>query len=144
MKLFRSLTHRVQRIRVGARWLQCRLALATAGHQRWRLQLARKAARRLFKERIGYADTYARMLVAAALEQEGERSRAERAYREAIDAATRNDMLLCSEAARHRLAELTEDAGALAAARADIAARGVVVPERMVQVHLPRPQSSAD
>lgn len=112
--LRRSLLLRVQFIRTSMRFLRARAALAAAvalrrsrpAESRSLLAVARRAARRLDRERMPCPTAYARLIDGALAAIVGDSSRAVPRLTEAIICFEAVDMRLCAAATRRRLGEL--------------------------------------
>jgi eukaryotic-like serine/threonine-protein kinase len=111
--LRRSLLLRVQFIRTAMHFLRARAALAAAvavrrsspGKARSLLAIARRAARRLDRERMPCPTAYARLIRGAVAAIEGDPSRAVPRLTAAVACFEAVDMRLCAAAARRRLGE---------------------------------------
>ena len=112
--LRRSLLLRVQFIRTSMHFLRARAALAAAvalrrsrpAEARSLLAVARRAARRLDRERMPCPTAYARLIRGALAAIGGDSSRAVPLLTEAVACFEAVDMRLCAAAARRRLGEL--------------------------------------
>ncbi len=143
--LDRSMLLRVKLVRADAAALRGRLLLAAAAAGDAagpRLDEVAAIARRLTRERAGYATVYAALLRAgvAAVGTRASVEDARAALREAIQLATRHDMALHLAAARDWLGGLVggaEGDALRAAAAAYAAAEGVVAPDRMFALQAP-------
>jgi serine/threonine protein kinase len=130
--LQRSLLERIQIVRAEAVWLCGRLVVAQG-----EVEAAIHCARRLERERIGYAAAWAHLLRAAIVSTPNEQVGH---LREAIALSAKHDMNLCAASARLRLAELAggNEANALRAeAETWMAGEGIRNPRRMVEVIAP-------
>jgi eukaryotic-like serine/threonine-protein kinase len=127
--LRRSLLLRVQFIRTSMNFLRARAALAAAvalhrSHSdgvRSLMAVARRAARRLERERMPCPTAYARLIRGALAAIGGDSARAVSLLTEAVACFEGVDMRLCAAATRHRLGEL--EGSALGQAEIDRAAR---------------------
>ena len=112
--LRRSLLTRVQVIRVEARYLRARVALAMAaqhGASRTLLAIARTEARRIARERMPWSDPIALLLSAAVAYLEGQAADALAHLQDALDRFSRADMNLYAAVTRRRLGALQDDEG---------------------------------
>jgi ATP/maltotriose-dependent transcriptional regulator MalT len=99
---------RVQVLRIEARYLRARCALAmaeTSGARRF-LSVARRAARRIAAERMPWSDPIALLVMGGVSYLDGGRTPAASYLREAVDGFERADMKLYAAAARCRLGAL--------------------------------------
>ena len=127
--LRRSLLLRVQFIRTSMNFLRARAALAAAVTLRRSqlagvqslLAVARRAARRLERERMPCPTAYALLIRGALAAISGDSARAVALLTDAVACFEGVDMRLCAAATRHRLGEL--QGGALGQAQIDRAAR---------------------
>ena len=111
--LRRSLLLRVQFIRTSMHFLRARAALAAAvavrrcraAEARSLLAVARRAARRLEREKMPCPTAYARLIQGALAAVVGDRSRAVPLLTDAVTCFETVDMRLCAAAARRRLGE---------------------------------------
>src|SRR5262249_6441984 len=128
--LSRSLLVRIQTVRAEANWLSGRLLIAQG-----QLAAAAACAKRLERERVGYATAWACLLRAAI-------NPAERAdhLRRAAKLSDASDMGFCAQAARFRLAQLTggDEGNALRAQAGTWAAgEGIRNLDRLIEVIAP-------
>jgi hypothetical protein len=103
--LQRALLLRVRLIGVLTSWLQARVWLAPPARGS-DLRPARRLARKLAGEGVGYASVYAALVHAALAFRGGDQPGAVARLRDAVAAADRCSMASCAAAARHRLAAL--------------------------------------
>jgi YD repeat-containing protein len=111
--LRRSLLTRVQVIRVEARYLRARVALAMAarpGASPRFLAIARDEARRIARERMPWSDPIALLLSAATAYREGHAPRALERLHDAAGRFERADMNLYAAVTRRRIGALQHDA----------------------------------
>ncbi len=111
--LRRSLSERVQVIRIEWLYLRARSALAMAeGNSRSRrlLSTARAGARRIARERMAWSDPIALLLRAGIAYREGSAPLALRCLHDAADRFDRADMDLYPAVARRRIGALQDDA----------------------------------
>jgi eukaryotic-like serine/threonine-protein kinase len=111
--LRRSLLTRVQVIRIEARYLRARVALAMAarhGAPRQFLAIARTEARRIAGERMPWSDPIALLLSAAVAHLEGDTPQALECLHDALDRFDRADMNLYAAVTRLRIGALQDDA----------------------------------
>ncbi len=137
--LSRSLIGRVMQVLRCDVWcLWGRLALADGNVGS--LKRAARCARKLERERIGYAAVWALLLRAGIAAQKGNAKAASGHLTNTIERAEQHDLLLCAAAARRRLGELLggdEGAALIAAADDWMNSEGIVNPERMTEVFAP-------
>ena len=111
--LRRSLLTRVQVLRVEARYLRARVALAMAvahGGSRRFLSIARAESRRIARERMPWSDPIALLLSAAVAYLEGRAVQARDDLSAAVDRFVRADMNLYAAVTRRRIGVLQNDA----------------------------------
>jgi hypothetical protein len=120
------------------------LWLAAAGekavHRERGLREARRAARRILRERAAYAPAYGDLLRAGIAAQVGDREDAAASQRRGLAATDETHMAGSVGLMRWRLGELLggdEGAALLAAANAWFAREGVVDPARYLDVYAP-------
>jgi hypothetical protein len=141
--LWRSLLPHLQTVRSQSYWLWGRLMLAMGAAEEGRADARRQAermARRCARERIGYADVWAKLLRAGIARQRGDADEAQRCLEAAILDADENHMRLCAAAARRCLGAIaagTEGAEVRAEGEAWMRAEGIVDAERMTAVVAP-------
>ncbi|HJL21123.1 MAG TPA: hypothetical protein RMH80_02760, partial [Polyangiaceae bacterium LLY-WYZ-15_(1-7)] len=135
-----SLLTRIHTIRSSAAFIRGRLLLGSApdeGERRAVRRLARGLARR-----GGFVAAFGALLRAGEAEQRGDREAVVEAYRAALAIAERHGMGFHRAVIQRRLAEqLGGDEGRALRAASDtwMQAQGVVAPERMAQLLVPRP-----
>ena len=133
----------MQLTRIESYWLWGRIALACAhAGQRAEQSLAeaRRSARRLARERFGYATVWAQLLRAGVAALAGGEGAAVDLLGPAITVAEREGLLLCAAASRRRLGELVGgEAGARHVAEADrwMAGQSIRDPARMTAMMAP-------
>ncbi len=142
-RLRKSFVSRASVIALQIARLRGRLAVATAagdgsGTNRVLLKAAGRAVKALRRQRLSYGDAWADLVEAALVWNSGQgREATRRALRRAQGSLSACDMALDAKAAAWRLAESSGDEEALARLREEMAAMGVVRPERMVAVMAP-------
>jgi serine/threonine protein kinase len=131
----------VQVMRVEVAFLRgrCALAMAAGGGPRRFLQVARREARRLARERVLWADGFSALLSAGVACLQGAGREAERRLEDAIDALHRADMNLYAAGARRRLGVLQGERGAALLRQADewMAAQDIRNPRFMTRMIAP-------
>ncbi len=142
--LKRSLLLHSAYCRAVTHWTRGRLAVASIESdpslRSTRIAEARRAARKLRKERSPRAGLFAAMIDAIVENASGLRESAIRALGEVIERSESTATLCFLPSARHRLGELVggdEGRGLVESATEAIAAQGVRKPARWVAVHLP-------
>jgi hypothetical protein len=140
-RLARSLVLRVRTHRVHVLWLLGRLLLATAASDGpGAASEAARIARRLAREDVPFARTYALLLRAGVASRRGRDAECVRSLERAVAHADANDYPHCASAARLRLASVVGGArGAelAATARAWMRDQSIRDPERMAEVWTP-------
>ncbi len=140
-----SLVRRMKLHRVHVLWLLARLLLATtdeSGREAGRENVAEAAhlARRLAKDDVPYARTYALLLQAGIERQRGNDAGCRRALEQAVDLADAHDYPHCASAARLRLASILGGSRGAALARQAhewMAEQSIRNPQRMAHVWAP-------
>ncbi len=140
--LQRSLLLMIQLSRIEAIHLRGRAALAYAcevpAEERPRLvKEARADARRLHKERIGWAQPFAELLLAGAASVSGDLAEASRSLDRAFNGFEETGTVMYREATRVRRAQLVGDADGERAGVAWFVGQGVAEPERFVRMLVP-------
>jgi hypothetical protein len=110
--LRRSMLMRVQALRVEARYLRarCAIAMAAAGSSRQRfLSIARASARRIARERMAWSDPIALLLEGCIACVEGDRTAALARLVDALDGFERAEMNWYAAITRHRVGTLRGD-----------------------------------
>ena len=139
----RAMIFRIQSARIEAMHLRARCALSAATRAKERDALLRRAkrdARRIAAERMGWGEPFALIVQAAAAHLRGGRPRAVALLRDAVEKFARHDAHLSAAAARIRLgAMLGGDEGAAieAAGRAYMTEQLVVDPSKMTEMLAP-------
>jgi hypothetical protein len=134
---------KIQIVRAKATWQRAQLDLAAAPQaldRERRLRQVARAARRLEREKVAYAQAWAGLLRAGIACQRGDAIGASARLRDVISVAEGAGLELCAAAARRRLGELRGgDAGAALIQEADAWLRGQGVQDlaRMVEVVAP-------
>jgi serine/threonine protein kinase/tetratricopeptide (TPR) repeat protein len=137
-----SMLLRIQVLRIEARHLLARAALATATTKvgRDRLRIAEKLARKIEKENMSWAKPFATLVRAAIAHQRGESAQAPTLLAEAIQGFENADMALYAAAARRRLGErLGDDRGRQLISEADawMVNQRIKNPESMIHMLAP-------
>jgi len=138
-----SLLHRIQIVRTEAWSLWGRLAVGVAARQspgparRCAWAVARRAVRRLEREKLGYARPWRRLLAAALAHQAGDDAGARGLLASAKHAAAALGMRVAVKVAELRLAELNADKEAAAAAADALHVLGADNPARMADLVAP-------
>ena len=106
--LTRSLIARPEHIFIETRQLRGRVALAAAAHPRHARALseAEQAAKQLVRVGEPWSVSFARLLDAGIAHRRGDRTRAVKLFREAIELCEKSELRLHAAAARRRLGEL--------------------------------------
>jgi len=129
-RLEQSLLTRVQTVRVAAAWLRGRLEIVTGAETGGKdlLVAARRTARRLVREDVGYAQVWGKLVAAGSSACEGNADAAITELRAARAGATEHDLPQCAAAARYHLGTLlgaTEGADLLAEATTWMTDQGI-------------------
>jgi hypothetical protein len=137
-----SLVRRVRLHRVHVHWLLARLLLAAAdeGGGAHRVAEADRIARRLAREDVPYAKTYAQLVQAAIARHRSDEAGCAFALQAAIDLADAHDYPHCASAARLRLGAIvggSRGAALVAQAREWMTEQSIRAPERMARVWTP-------
>ena len=142
--LEKSRIQHVQFVRISSHDARARCALTTAlaGHAE-AASVAKADARTIEKERMPWGNALALMLQASLSALEGSRESAMRLLVRAIAASAAAGMSMHKICCELRVAQVREDAAALAAARAWLCEQGVVRPDRIADVILPWPRPGA-
>jgi len=141
--LRRSLLLNVQFVRSLTHYTLGRCAVASISgpaQRRARVAEARRAARRLERERLPWTNVLAALVAAVAENAAGDRAGAVAALRRAVEAAGSAGMGMHATAARYRLGQLVdgaEGAALLQTALEALAAEGIRDPSRWVAIYLP-------
>jgi hypothetical protein len=142
--LEKSLLLNVQHMRAQTMFVRGRCAIASIGAQpalkSERLAEARRLARKLEKEGMGWTAPFAAILSAGAASIEGDAPSAAIHLRSAIERAEVAQMGGYARAARHQLGALIggdEGKALLVSAQESMAAQGVAVPERFASTLVP-------
>ena len=144
MPLKKSMLLKVQHMRVQTAFLRGRSAIASIeaepGLRARRLDEARRLARELEAEQMGWSAPFAAILRASAANAEGDRPGAIAALRSAIDRAVAADMMGYAAAARYQLGSLLggeEGAALVARGEEALRAQDVRVPARFAATLVP-------
>ncbi|MHC4831385.1 MAG: hypothetical protein ACYTFT_13700, partial [Planctomycetota bacterium] len=138
-----SLLNRIQMVRTESAWLRGRLAVAAAldgqgaNDTEACLREAESVARRLDAEGQRYAGAWAKLVLAAVSAQRGDTEAACERLRAAHADAVASQARLVTATAALRLAQLTGDVAAAAAATSDLRGHGVANPDRMAELLAP-------
>ncbi|HTB78071.1 MAG TPA: protein kinase [Polyangiaceae bacterium] len=139
--LKKSLLLKVQHMRVQTAFLRGRCAIASLEAEpalrASRLAEARRLARELEREGMGWSAPFAAILKAGAASADGDRAGAVEALRSAIDLAVAADMTGYANAVRHQLGSLLGDRAMVAQAEEAMKAQGVRVPARFAATLVP-------
>jgi serine/threonine protein kinase/tetratricopeptide (TPR) repeat protein len=140
----KSLLFTVQYIRALTAFARGRAAIASIDsapeRRAARLTEARRLARQLERERMGWTAPLAALVTAAAANASGDRESAASSLRRAIDLAQAADMALYAAAARYQLGALLggeEGAGLVASAEEAMRAQDIRVPARFAAMLVP-------
>ncbi len=131
-----SLLNRIITVRIPARWIAGRLALAR-GDQ---VALARKQLQRLRRDDLPYAHVWGRLLAAGIASQSGDPVDAVSQLRAAVELTAKYELPLCEACARLRLASLLDgdEADAVAEpAHSWMKVQKIARPERLLEVVVP-------
>lgn len=141
--LKRSLLLRIQTLRIEARYLRARAALAAAiageDQARW-IRVAERMARSIADERMRWSKPIASLLRAATASLRGDTARAIELLSSAVEDFVSVDMSLYAAAARRQMGELRgDDAGRRMVTESDLwmTAQTVKHPQRMTQMLAP-------
>ncbi|MHC4390253.1 MAG: protein kinase domain-containing protein [Planctomycetota bacterium] len=138
-----SLLNRIQMVRTESAWLRGRLAVAAAldgqgaNDTEACLREAEAVARRLDAAGQRYAGAWAKLVLAAVSAQRGDTEAACERLRAAHADAVASQARLVTATAALRLAQLTGDVAAAAAATSDLRGHGVANPDRMAELLAP-------
>jgi tRNA A-37 threonylcarbamoyl transferase component Bud32/tetratricopeptide (TPR) repeat protein len=134
-ELERSLLLRIQIVHVEALHVRARAAIVSG-----ELEQASKDARAIEREAMAWSDPIAALIHAGIAAKRGQTEEAVRELEAAVDGFDRSDMALLAACARLRCGQLVggdKGAALIAQARAWMASRHIVSPERMAQMFAP-------